>query len=39
MFDFDPNDFVLSTYQRKRGGRASGDLELAEKVRDLLFKI
>lgn len=39
VFDFDPNDFVLSTYQRKRGGRASGDLELAEKVRDLLFKI
>jgi uncharacterized protein (TIGR03083 family) len=39
IFDFDPNDFVLSTYQRRRGGRASGDLELAEKVRDLLFKI
>jgi len=39
VFDFDPNDFVLSTYQRRRGGRASGDLELAEKVRDLLFKI
>jgi len=39
VFDFDPNDFVLSTYQRKRGGRPSGDLELAEQVRDLLFKI
>ena len=39
VFDFDANDFVLSTYQRRRGGRASGDLELAEKVRDLLFKI
>jgi uncharacterized protein (TIGR03083 family) len=39
IFDFDPNDFVLSTYQRRRGGRPSGDLELAEKVRDLLFKI
>jgi uncharacterized protein (TIGR03083 family) len=39
VFDFDPNDFVLSTYQRRRGGRPSGDLELAEKVRDLLFKI
>jgi uncharacterized protein (TIGR03083 family) len=39
VFDFDPNDFVLSIYQRRRGGRASGDPELAEKVRDLLFKI
>jgi uncharacterized protein (TIGR03083 family) len=39
VFDFDPNDFVLSTYQRRRGGRSSGNLELAEKVRDLLFKI
>ncbi|MBV9328517.1 MAG: maleylpyruvate isomerase N-terminal domain-containing protein [Chloroflexi bacterium] len=39
IFDFDPNDFVLSTYQRRRGGRASGNLELADKVRDLLFKI
>jgi uncharacterized protein (TIGR03083 family) len=39
VFDFDPNDFVLSTYQRRRGGTARGDLALAERVRDLLFKI
>jgi uncharacterized protein (TIGR03083 family) len=39
IFDFDPNDFVLSTYQRKRGGKARGDEALAEQVRDLLFKI
>jgi uncharacterized protein (TIGR03083 family) len=39
IFDFDPSDFVLSTYQRKRGGTARGDLALAERIRDLLFKI
>jgi uncharacterized protein (TIGR03083 family) len=39
VFDFDPNDFVLSTYQRTRGGTSSGDQALAERVRDLLFKI
>jgi len=39
VFDFDPNDFVLSTYQRRRGGNARGDLEMAERIRDLLFKI
>jgi uncharacterized protein (TIGR03083 family) len=36
---FDPNDFVLSTYQRRRGGTPRGDLVLAERIRDLLFKI
>jgi len=39
VFDFDPNDFVLSTYQRKRGGNARGDEAMAERIRDLLFKI
>jgi len=39
VFEFDPNDFVLSTYQRKRGGTARGNQEMAERVRDLLFKI
>ncbi len=39
VFSFDPNDFVLSTYQRKRGGVARGDTALAERIRDLLFKI
>jgi uncharacterized protein (TIGR03083 family) len=39
IFDFNPNDFVLATYQRKRGGRVRGNEALAERVRDLLFKI
>jgi uncharacterized protein (TIGR03083 family) len=39
VFDFDPNDFVLSTYQRRRGGTPRGDVALAERIRDMLFKI
>jgi hypothetical protein len=39
VFEFEPNDFVLSTYQRRRGGNARGDQALAERIRDLLFKI
>jgi uncharacterized protein (TIGR03083 family) len=39
VFEFEPNDFVLSTYQRRRGGRVRGDEQLAERVRDILFKI
>lgn len=39
IFDFDANDFVLSTYQRRRGGSVRGNEELADRVRDLLFKI
>lgn len=39
VFEFDPNDFVMTTYQRKRGGTARGDMAMAERVRDLLFKI
>jgi uncharacterized protein (TIGR03083 family) len=39
VFDFNPNDFVLSIYQRRRGGTARGDQALADRVRDLLFKI
>jgi hypothetical protein len=39
VFEFSPNEFVLSTYQRRRGGSARGDLAIAERVRDLLFKI
>ena len=34
-----PSDFVLSTYQRMRGGAVSGDAGIGERVRDLLFKI
>ncbi len=39
IFNFTPNEFVLSTYQRGRLGTATGDVELAERLRDLLFKI
>jgi uncharacterized protein (TIGR03083 family) len=39
VFEFTPNEFVLGTYQRRRGGRVRGDEALAERVRDLLFKI
>jgi uncharacterized protein (TIGR03083 family) len=39
VFEFEPNDFVLSTYQRRRGGTARGDQVMAERIRDLLFKI
>jgi uncharacterized protein (TIGR03083 family) len=39
VFSFTPNEFVLSTYQRQRGGSARGDLQMAERIRDLLFKI
>jgi hypothetical protein len=39
VFEFTPNEFVLSTYQRVRGGGARGDTALAERIRDLLFKI
>jgi uncharacterized protein (TIGR03083 family) len=39
VFTFRPSEFALSTYQRMRGGTVSGDSALAERVRDLLFKI
>jgi hypothetical protein len=39
VFHFEPSEFVLSTYQRRRLGRISGDEALAERIRDLLFKI
>ena len=39
VFSFKPSDFVLSTYQRMRGGTVRGDEQMAEKIRDLLFKI
>jgi hypothetical protein len=39
VFEFTPNEFVLGTYQRRRGGRVRGDAQLAERVRELLFKI
>src|SRR5947209_12305361 len=39
VFNFSPNEFVLTTYQRMRGGAVSGDAAIGERVRDLLFKI
>jgi uncharacterized protein (TIGR03083 family) len=39
VFSFKPSDFVLSTYQRMRGGSVAGDAAIGERVRDLLFKI
>ncbi len=39
VFNFDPSDFVLTSFQRVRGGAAIGDQELAERLRYLFFKI
>jgi len=39
VFTFDPNDFVLTAYQRQRGGTVEGDAELAERFRSIFFKI
>jgi uncharacterized protein (TIGR03083 family) len=39
VFSFTPNEFVLSTYQRRRGGTVAGDAAMGERIRDLLFKI
>jgi uncharacterized protein (TIGR03083 family) len=39
VFTFDPNDFVLTAYQRRRGGTAEGDPQLAERFRSIFFKI
>jgi hypothetical protein len=38
-FKFTPNEFVLTTYQRMRGGAVTGDAAIGERIRDLLFKI
>jgi uncharacterized protein (TIGR03083 family) len=39
VFSFKPSEFVLNTYQRVRSGQTRGDAALAERIRDLLFKI
>ena len=39
VFTFDPNDFVLTAYQRRRGGQVEGDRALAERFRSIFFKI
>lgn len=38
-FNFDPADFVLTSFQRIRGGAPIGDQALAERIRYLFFKI
>ncbi len=39
VFNFDPSDFVLTSFQRISGGAAIGDQELAARVRRLWYKI
>jgi uncharacterized protein (TIGR03083 family) len=39
VFSFDPNDFVLTAYQRQQGGQIQGDPQLAERFRSIFFKI
>jgi uncharacterized protein (TIGR03083 family) len=39
VFDFDGSDFVLTSFQRVRGGRSSGDQAVADIFRGLFFKI
>ncbi len=39
VFNFDPSDFVLTAFQRVRGGAPIGDQAQAERVRTLFFKI
>jgi len=39
VFNFDPNEWVLTAYQRYPGGAAIGDRQLAYKIRRLFFKI
>ena len=39
VFNFDPNDFVLTSFQRSSGGAAIGDQALAARIRRLRFKI
>ena len=36
---FTPSEFVLSCFQRIRGGVASGDRAVADTFRDLFFKV
>jgi uncharacterized protein (TIGR03083 family) len=39
VFNFDPSDFVLTSFQRVSGGAAIGDQDLAARVRRLWYKI
>jgi uncharacterized protein (TIGR03083 family) len=39
LFQFDPSDFVLSSFLRFPGGAASGDPDVIERVRHMFFRI
>ena len=39
IFDFDPSDFVLTSFQRFTGGAARGDPDVIERVRNMFFRI
>ena len=39
LFQFDPSNFVLSSFLRFPGGAASGDPEVIERVRHMFFRI
>ena len=39
LFQFDPSNFVLSSFLRFPGGAASGDPDVIERVRHLFFRI
>jgi hypothetical protein len=37
VFDFDPCSFVLNTFGRTRAGTGYGDIQLADRFRDMFF--
>ncbi len=39
LFQFDPSNFVLSSFLRFPGGAASGDPDVIERVRHMFFRI
>jgi uncharacterized protein (TIGR03083 family) len=39
VIDFDPSDFVLTSFQRFPGGAARGDPEEIDKIRSMFFRI
>jgi hypothetical protein len=39
LFQFDPSNFVLSSFLRFPGGSASGDPDVIERVRHMFFRI
>ena len=39
IFDYNPSDFVLTSFQRFPGGAVRGDQDVINKVRNLFFRI